>query len=154
MSRVYRLQTTDRIFFVTVNLHCTSAPLASQEYAQVVEALAASRRKLCFLLHGYVVMPDHWHALIWTSYPLTISRVVQDIKWLSARALNRSRARAGSVWQHQFWDRFVRHRKELNARLVYTHLNPVRKGFVAKPDQWRWSSYNNFALERKAHDTK
>jgi hypothetical protein len=26
------------------------------------------------------------------------------------------------------------------------HLNPVRKGLVAKPGDWRWSSYNNFAL--------
>ena len=55
------------------------------------------------------------------------------------------------------------------------HLNRVRKGRVAKPEQWRWSSYNNLALDkeieagcpiqidyarppesyrRKAHDTK
>jgi len=47
------------------------------------------------------VMPDPWHALIWTGFPLTISRVVQDVKWISASALNRSRMTSGSVWQHQ-----------------------------------------------------
>jgi putative transposase len=52
------------------------------------------------------------------------------------------------VWQHQFWDRFVRHAGELLRRLLYMHLNPVRKGLVAKPEDWRWSSYNNFALDR------
>ena len=93
-------------------------------------------------------MPDPWHALIWTTFPLTISRVVQDIKWLSASALNRSRVTSASVWQHQFWDRFVHHSQELNERLVYMHLNPVRNGLVAKPADWRWSSYNNFALDK------
>ena len=26
------------------------------------------------------------------------------------------------------------------------HFNPVRKGLVKKPEEWLWSSYNNFAL--------
>jgi hypothetical protein len=28
------------------------------------------------------------------------------------------------------------------------HWNPVRKGLVEKPEEWIWSSYNNFALDR------
>jgi hypothetical protein len=101
MSHVHRLRTSDRIFFITVNLRRGVAALAEGEYARVVEALVASRRKLHFLPYGYVVMPDPWHALIWTGFPLTISRVVQDVKWISASALNRSRMTSGSVWQHQ-----------------------------------------------------
>ena len=27
-------------------------------------------------------------------------------------------------------------------------LNPVRKGLVKRPEDWRWSSYNNFALDK------
>jgi hypothetical protein len=29
------------------------------------------------------------------------------------------------------------------------HLNPVRKGLVKRPEEWRWSSYNNFALDKE-----
>jgi len=25
------------------------------------------------------------------------------------------------------------------------HSNPVRKGLVAKPEEWRWSSFRNFS---------
>ena len=106
MSHVHRLRTADRIFFVTVNLGRASPALADGEYASVADARVESRRKLSFLLAGYVLMPDHWHALIWTAYPLTISRVVQDIKWISARSLNGKRQTTGTVWQRQFWDRF------------------------------------------------
>ncbi len=94
-------------------------------------------------------MPDHWHALIWPAYPLTLSRTVQDIKWTSASALNRARQTAGFVGQRQFWDRFVRHEREFHQRLDYMHWNPVRKGLVRRPEDWRWSSYNNFALDRR-----
>jgi hypothetical protein len=34
-------------------------------------------------------------------------------------------------------------------RLDYMHLNPVRKGLVAKPEDWRWSSHDNFSLEKE-----
>jgi REP element-mobilizing transposase RayT len=147
VSHVHRLRTADRIFFVTVNLRRVLAPLENGEYRLVADALTESRRKLHFLLYGYVVMPDHWHALMWTTYPLSISRVVQDIKWMAASALNRSRQASGSIWQHQFWDRFVRNGHEFHERLEYMHLNPVRRGLVARPEAWRWSSYNNFAVD-------
>ena len=139
MSRVHRLQSSDRIFFVTANLRRALVPLAEVELRLVTEALAASWRKLGFLLCGYVVMPDHWHALIWTAFPLTISRAVQDVKWISASSLNRARGTHGTVWQHQFWDRFVRNQKEFGHRLDYMHLNPVRKGLASRPQDWRWS---------------
>ena len=80
MSHVHRLQTSDRIFFVTVNLQRIVVPLAEGELGSVTEALASARRKLGFLLCGYVGMPDHGHPLLWTTYPLTISRAIQDIK--------------------------------------------------------------------------
>lgn len=149
MARVRRLLVTDRIFFVTVNLRRGIPLLSEDEFSLVVEGLAKSRQRLLFLLCGYVIMPDHWHALIWPRPPFTISRAVQSVKWQAASLLNRRRVARGAVWQHQFWDRFVRHERELAERLDYMHLNPVRKGLVKTPADWRWSSYGNFSLEKQ-----
>ena len=151
VSNVCRLRLSDRVFFVTVNLHRSVPALASaDEYAVVLRALEESRVRMDSLVGGYVLMPDHWHALLFPRYPLSISRVVQDVKYVSARNLNRLRKSRGAVWQHQFWDRFVRHDKEFRQRLEYMHLNPVRKGLVARPQDWRWSSYNNFDRSERA----
>lgn len=87
------------------------------------------------------LMPDHWHALIGVSHPLTISQAMHDVKSVSARKLNERRRTRGSVWRHQYWDRFVRHRKELSQRLEYMHSNPIRKGLVSRVDEWPWSSW-------------
>ncbi len=102
MSKVRRLRNADRIFFVTVNLRRRVEPLGTADYARLIEVLDASRRRLGFLVYGYVLMPDHWHALIWTGYPLTISQVVHDIKKVSARKLHELRGTQGPLWQHQF----------------------------------------------------
>jgi putative transposase len=149
VSRVHRLRLTDRIFFVNVSLRPRIRRLSESEYALILRVLEASRRRLEFLLCGYVLMPDHWHALIWPQYPLLISQVLHDVKKISTLRLHAARGSAGPLWQHQFWDCFVRDATEFNERLEYMHLNPpVRKGLVKRPEDWRWSSYQNFALDR------
>ena len=30
-------------------------------------------------------------------------------------------------------------------KIDYIHLNPVRKGYVSIPEEWKWSSARNFA---------
>lgn len=42
----------------------------------------------------------------------------------------------------------MRHAKEFRERLDYMHLNPVRRGLVKRPEEWQWSSYNNFSLDK------
>jgi putative transposase len=149
VSHVHRLRTSDRIFFVAVNLRRTVPPLTNDEYSLLAHVLVKSRCKLHFSSLGYVLMRDHGHALIWPDCPLTLSHVVQDIKWARASALNRSRHTAGTVWQRQFWDGFVRQARKFHQRLDYRHGNPVRRGLVKRPQNWRWSSCNNLAVDAK-----
>lgn len=53
---------------------------ASACSALIIDVLEASRRRLGFLLCGYALMPDYWHALIWPQYPLLIEEVLHDAK--------------------------------------------------------------------------
>jgi putative transposase len=80
-------------------------------------------------------MTDHWHALIWPSFPHSISKAMQAIKSSSSGRLNERWGAREANWQHQFWDRFVRHSKELAQRLGYMHYNPVRRGLVERPEE-------------------
>ncbi len=147
MARIHRLRTTDRIFFVTSRILPDVPPFGNPEFEILIDVLSLKRKHLGFLLCGYVLMPDHWHAAIWPQYPLTISRVLHDVKRSATQNLNTHYNRRGSLWQSAFFDRFVRNAKEFHKRMEYMHLNPVRKGLVTSPDQWRWSSYNNFSLD-------
>ncbi|HEV2522867.1 MAG TPA: transposase [Candidatus Acidoferrales bacterium] len=148
MSHVHRLLLSDRYFFVNVNLRPRIITFRPDEYPLLIEVIREARERLKFLFCGYVLMPNHWHALIYPAYPLTISKVLHDTKKIATLRLHAVRHTRGPFWQHQFWDRFARHAREFRQRLDYMHRNPVQAGLVKRPEEWRWSSYNNFALDK------
>ena len=99
MSNVHRLKTTEKIFFITTNLNLGERPFNEPEYGIVAETIVSERRRFGFLLFGYVLMPDHWHALIWTPLPITISGILRNVKRVSSFKINRLRQTSGSRWQ-------------------------------------------------------
>src|SRR5262249_24561281 len=60
--------------------------------------------------------------------------------------LPRLEVREGEVVRHRFWqpgggyDRNVEQTRTLRAMIEYIHANPVRRGLVARPEDWEWSS--------------
>jgi len=60
-------------------------------------------------------------------------------------AVNQHRRAEGELWQPRFFDRALRTVKEYNEKVEYIHLDPVRAGLVSRPEDWRWSSYNEYA---------
>ena len=60
-------------------------------------------------------------------------------------AVNQRRGTDGELWQPRFFDRALRTVKEYIEKVEYIHLNPVRAGLVSRPEDWRWSSYNEYA---------
>jgi len=60
-------------------------------------------------------------------------------------AVNQRRGTDGELWQLRFFDRALRTVKEYNEKVDYIHLNPVRAGLVSGPEDWRWSSYSEYA---------
>jgi hypothetical protein len=59
--------------------------------------------------------------------------------------VNRRRGADGELWQPRFFDRARRGVKEYKPKVESIHLNPVRAGWVSRPGDGRWSSYNEYA---------
>jgi putative transposase len=72
----------------------------------------------------------------------TPSTVLQVIKQDVSRLVQQTSQRSGSpFWQRRFYDFNVWTRKKKVEKLAYMHLNPVKRGLVAHPRDWPWSSY-------------
>ena len=52
-----------------------------------------------------------------------------------------------AFWQARFYDFNVWSTKNRMEKLRYMHRNPVRRGLVQAPEQWRWSSYRFYLLD-------
>ena len=123
--------------------------------------LEQTRQRYRFVVVGYVVMPEHIHLLITEPEVGTPSTVMQVLKQRSARALlpnkKRSDPRQRSLftnaslrtpfWQARFYDFNVWTTKKRVEKLRYMHRNPVKRGLVGAPEQWRWSSYRFYLLD-------
>jgi len=110
-------------------------------------ALAFRRARVLhpFLLTAWVFLPDHWHAICAAVCPLTISVVMKSIKTSSTILVNRRREASGELWHSRFFDRALRTVKKYNEKVEYIHLNPVKAGLVNRPQDWRWSSVNEYS---------
>ena len=106
--------------------------------AQVlIDALQWLRRERSYLL-AYVVMPDHFHAVLVPRDSQTISSVMQSVKGYSARCLNGEGR--GSLWQQSFYDRVMRNKRHLVQTVRYIHDNPVVAGLATHPEDYQMSS--------------
>jgi hypothetical protein len=54
--------------------------------------------------------------------------------------------RCEHVWQRRFYDFNLWTARKRIEKLRSMHRNPVARGLVQKPEQWRWSSYRSYAL--------
>ena len=111
------------------------------EFVEVVRQL---RQEAGFLVIGWVLMPDHWHAILYPAHPLTISRVMESIKDAATKRINRSCREVGRLLQPRFFDRALRTVREYVERVQYIHLNPVKAGLVDRPEDWPWSSVHDY----------
>ena len=117
--------------------------------------LEQTRRRYRFTVVGYVVMPEHIHLLISEPETGDPSVVMKVIKQRFARAvLHKLRSspaqaelwpEAAHVWQRRFYDFNVWSERKHIEKLRYMHRNPVKRGLVSAPDQWRWSSFRSYA---------
>jgi len=126
-----------------------------------LKILEEARRKYRFVVHGYVVMPEHFHLLITEPEVDDPSVVMKVIKQRFARRLNQLQKRSASsqialwdftpdpVWQKRFYDFNVWTERKRIEKLRYMHRNPVHRGLVEQPDQWRWSSFRSYFCGEK-----
>jgi putative transposase len=119
---------------------------------QFSQVFAQSRGEL----FAWVIMPEHFHLLIRPRRPdETITRLLAALKRpFSRRVLNRWRKLDARILQRivdshgreHFWqrgggyDRNIFSEEELLEKITYIHNNPVRRGLVDRPTDWRWSS--------------
>lgn len=91
-------------------------------------------------LVAWVIMPDHFHAVVAVPGERSLGRFVQLAKGRFAREYNLSSGRQGSVWQDRYHERALRSDEELFTAIEYVHLNPVKAGIVGRETEYEWSS--------------
>jgi putative transposase len=157
-SGLHRTYGAHHLHFITNSCYRRLPLLASARARdRFLSIFERTRRKYRFVVIGYVVMPEHIHLLITEPEVGSPSTVMQVLKQRTAKALLPKTRRRDprqpelfreepkrSFWQARFYDFNVWSEKKRFEKLRYMHRNPVKRGLVEFPEQWRWSSYRYY----------
>jgi putative transposase len=154
------------LHFITTSCYRRLPLLEKPQHRDLLlDVLERVRRRYHFVVVGYVIMPEHMHLLLSEPERGDPSKVMQAIKQGFARRLLRKQSAAddpptndrrqgglwdtafdrGHLWQARFYDFVVYTENKRVEKLRYMHRNPVKRGLVAEPQQWDWSSYRHYA---------
>jgi REP-associated tyrosine transposase len=126
-----------RTFFVTSVTAQRKTIFQREATAELfIDVLFHYRNQRKFMLHEFVVMPDHFHVLITPSDLISLERAVQFVKGgFSFRFKSRV-----PVWQPSFTNHHVRNEEDHERHREYIWMNPVRAGIVRTAQEYRFSS--------------
>lgn len=88
-------------------------------------------------------MPEHVHLLISEPKRRQLSVAMQMLKQITSRKLRLAKLRR--FWQVRYYDFPVWSEAKRIEKLRYIHRNPVCRGLVARPEDWKWSSFLQWA---------
>ena len=100
----------------------------------------------CYIT-GYVVMPEHVHLLISEPERLKLSAAIQMLKQITSQKLRAKHL--PRFWQVRYYDFPVWSEAKRIEKLRYIHRNPVERGLVERPEDWKWSSFVHCATGRE-----
>jgi putative transposase len=119
------------------------------------EAFRTVRASRSFEINAIVILPDHIHC-IWTLPPLDADYAIRwrliktwftkhcDRGLLIPVKASKQRKKQQAIWQNRYWEHLLRDDLDFERHVDYIHYNPCKHGLVAKPIDWKYSSFHRF----------
>jgi len=133
-------------YMVTSSTWGRRALFRNERWAKLLIKTLFHYRGSAYLVHEFIVMPDHIHILL---TPLTsLEKSVQFIKGGFSYGVKKELESNMEVWQKGFSDHRIRDPHDYALHVSYIHSNPVKERFCEKPEEFPYSSaHSGFELD-------
>ena len=86
-----------------------------------------------YVLHSFVVMPNHVHVLLEIEQREDLAKIVHGWKSYTAKRINEVVGGKGQVWQREYYDRLIRNAEHYSRTVEYIHKNArVAEGILSR----------------------
>jgi len=128
-------------YFVTTKSWQNEPLFQVHETAEiVVSKILEYRDRGSYLLHEFVLMPNHLHLILTPAVNVSLEKAVQLIKGGSSYEIHRVRGNQMQIWQSGFHESRVMSWDDLKRKADYIHFNPVAAKLVDLPREWTYGS--------------
>jgi putative transposase len=127
-------------YFVTAGAWGHRSLFQSERMASlVIDTLFQYRREQKYLLHDFVVMPNHIH-LMFTPCGNTLERVMQFVKGGFSYRVKKELGIDGEIWERGYVDHRIRDVNDYDQHVLYVRNNPVKAGLAKRAEDYPYSS--------------
>lgn len=143
-ARIRRLYIPNAIYFIT---GLTKNRIPHFRLDSRIELLRATMRNVKelhpFKMIAYVFLDDHFHLLIQLLEESNISKVLHSMQRNYTVNFKKQENISHSLrlWHRGFWDHVIRDERDFRNHFHYIHYNPVKHGYVERPEDYPHSSY-------------
>jgi putative transposase len=116
----------------------------------LIEVLRSYMRSEKFLVHDFVVMPNHIHILMTLPGETSLEMAMQLIKGNFSFRAGKELGFRGEIWQRGFSDVRITDEESFRAHRDYIDNNPLKAGMANSPDEYLYGS----AYLKKAKSTR
>ena len=141
-------------YFFTVNLlQRHNNDLLIRHIDLLRDSVRSVRRRFPFVIHGWVVLPDHLHCVIelpdsdadfpkrWRLIKMNFSK---GLPHSERRSNVRIRRGERGVWQRRYWEHLIRDESDNRSHMDYVHINPLKHGLVSRVADWPYSTFHQY----------
>jgi putative transposase len=175
MPRPEHFYGQNHLHYLTANIYRRARIFDAERFKhKFVQTVDDLRTELGFKIIGYVLMPEHCHLLIWPGPPANPSQIMQKLSERTANFILRNLRENSAfpwcqkilkqfelpptvhhhahyrVWNRRGYDMNIWSEKKRIEKINYMHNNPVKRGLVAQPSDWPWSSWRFYYLEDRS----
>jgi putative transposase len=96
----------------------------------------------------YCIMPDHYHLVVKINKENILSKYLGSVECSFTKYFNLKFNRRGPLWENRFQAVKIKNNEQLLHVSRYVHLNPTSSNLVKKPEDWSFSSYQDFITDK------
>ena len=144
-------------YFFTVNLlERTGNDLLVRHIDSLREAVRKVRAKYPFVIHAWVVLPEHLHCVIELPagdsdfalrWRLIRTYFSKSLPKTERQSPTRTRRGERGIWQRRYWEHLIRDERDFSAHMDYVHINPLKHGLVNRVIDWPFSTFRHLIKE-------
>jgi putative transposase len=128
-------------YFVTAETWQRRKLFLNEACTQIfLETILQNRERGFYLLHDFVIMPDHFHLILTPGFETSHEKALQMIKGGSSHRIGKELRMEYPVWQPDFHEHWIRSMVDYERCKAYVERNPVAAGLVAAPHEYPFSS--------------
>jgi len=169
MSIKYKFHDQDKLYFITFSVVCWIDLFTRNEYRQIMlNSWQHCRTNKGLDIYAYCIMTNHIHMIVGT-HDHQLEDIVRDMKrhtsqqlraaiennlqesrrqWILSLMKQAGRVNGNNtgfqLWQQDNHPIELSTHRILHQKLDYIHDNPVKAGFVEKPEDYLYSSAKNY----------